>query len=373
MLEIWPELPIYIYSIGYLIMEKERDDCITALQHNHRVSGIYLKWTANAAWETFAPLMYQPFPALTHLFIEPDAQISPISPSFLGGSAPSLQFLHLLSVPFPALPGFLLSATNIVRLWYEDIPRSGYISSQEMVTGLSALTHLEYLSLTFLSFRDLPDREIRIPPPHTRAPLPALTNLHFQGAPEYMENLVAQTDPSSLQSFGLTFFHQEILEVSELAKFVHRADKLSLADQAEVAYMTDSISIKLLSGNNPKTLDIQLLCRHSQFRLSYLVRLCASCLPIPSHFECLVINVQRPSWNNVILDQDPQWLDLLRLFSSVKQLHLAKTVAHPVAQILGGLPAEQVLGVLPTLESVFMAQLKPFGPVKEAISKFADA
>ena len=76
---------------------------------------------------------------------------------------------------------------------------------------------------------------------------------------------------------------------------------------------------------------------------------------------------------NVILDQDPQWLELLRLFSSVKQLHLAKTVAHPVAQILGGLPAEQVLGVLPTLESVFMAQRKPFGPVKEAISEFADA
>jgi hypothetical protein len=34
----------------------------------------------------------------------------------------------LVGVPFPALPELLLSATNLVRLCYDDIPRSGYIS-----------------------------------------------------------------------------------------------------------------------------------------------------------------------------------------------------------------------------------------------------
>ena len=37
MLDIWPQLPIYIYAMGYLVIEKES---IAALRLNHRVSGI---------------------------------------------------------------------------------------------------------------------------------------------------------------------------------------------------------------------------------------------------------------------------------------------------------------------------------------------
>ena len=326
--------------------------------------------------------MYQPFPVLTHLSIALELLVSPISPSFLGGSAPFLQVLDLVGVPFPSSPQFLFSATNLVHLSYtiNDVPSSGYISPQAMVTSLSALTRLEYLSLTPLLFiLDVPDRAIRIlhPHPHTRTLLPALTNLHFRGAPEYMEDLVAQTDASSLERFDITFFHQEIeiLEVSELAKFVRRADKLSLVDRAQVLYMIDSISVRLseiLSGVKPKTLEIDFVFPHSQFRLSHLFQLCASCFSTPSLFESLLINVERHSWYEFIYQPDPQWLELLCLFSNVKQLRLAKAVAHSIAQILGGIPAERVLGVLPALEIIFMAELNPFGPVKEAISKFVD-
>ena len=362
--------------MGYLVMEKERDDCIAALRLNDRVSVIHFRGTAFSSWETFAPLMYQPFPALTHFSAYLELLVSPICPSFLGGSTPSLQVLDLVGVPFPALPQLLLSATNLVHLSYNDVPSSGYISPQAMVTSLSALTRLEYFSLTpLLSFRDVPNKAIRIPPPHTRTLLPALTIFHFRGAPEYAEDLVAQTDASSLERFDITFFHQEILEVSELAKFVRRADKLSLVGLGQVVYMTDRVSVRLseiLSGVMPKTLEIHLICPHSQFRLSHLVQLCASCFPTPSLFESLLINVERHSWYEFIYQPDPQWLELLCLFSNVKQLRLAKAVAHPIAQTLGELPAERVLGVLPALEIIFMAELKPFGPVKEAISKFVD-
>ena len=79
---------------------------------------------------------------------------------------------------------------------------------------------------------------------------------------------MAQTDASSLERFDITFFHQEIeiLEVSELAKFVRRADKLSLVDRAQVLYMIDSISFRLsdiLSGVKPKTLEIDFVFPHS--------------------------------------------------------------------------------------------------------------
>ena len=374
MLDVWPELHIYIHDFPYLA-DRGRDNLAAALRLNHRVSGIQLERISDRAWETFGPLMQQSFPALTHLWLGPYLKDA-ISRSFLDGSAPHLQALVLIGISFLALPELLLSATNLVRLWCDNIPRSGYILPQAMVTVLSALTRLESLSLTFKSFRDLQDRTIRIPPPRTRAILPTLTNLHFRGVPGYIENLVAQIDTPSLERMVTTLFHQEVLEVSELAKFVRRSEKLSLADRAQVAYMSDRISVRLskkLPGVGDKTLELEFLCHQSQSRLSYLVQLCASCFPTPSPFERLLINVQRRSWQVVIPDPDPQWMDLFRLFSTVKYLRLSKCVTHHVAQALGVLSAERVLEVLPVLEIVFMSDLRSFGPVKEAISEFADA
>ena len=70
---------------------------------------------------------------------------------------------------------------------------------------------------------------------------------------------------------------------------------------------------------------------------------------------------------------DPQWLELLRLFNTVKELRLDGIVAPRAAQVLRRLPAEQVSEVLPALGIVFISGLQSFGPVREAISEFADA
>jgi len=374
MLDVWPELPIYIHDFGHS-QKEARDDLVAALRLNHRVSGIRFVYTSGSGWETFAPLMQLSFPALTHLWLQPIFSEPVISRSFLGGSAPSLRVLVLIRIPFPPLVEILLSATNLVRVRYENIPRSGYISPQAMITGLSALTQLESLSLTFRSPGDLPDRAIRIPPPHTRILLPVLTDLSFEGAPEYMEDLVAQIDAPSLESVQITLFNQEVLEVSELAKFVRRADKLSLPHQAEVILNSHSISIKLspellLGKFDPKTLVLYLTCNESVLWLSYLARFCASCFPALSPFESLYIDV---SMLYPLQDVIDRWLELLRLFTTVKNLRLSKTVAPRVAQALGGLPVEQLTEVLPALENVFISGLEPSGRIWEAISKFADA
>jgi hypothetical protein len=228
MLDIWPELPIFIYAWRH----PDRDakyEVVAALKLNHRASVIRFRKTSYSEWETFAPLMQQPFPALTRLSVYPNHSIkNAISRSFLGGSAPSLRDLVLIGVPFPALPELLLSTTNLVRLWYQNIPPSGYISPQAMVTGLSVLTRLESLSLTFYPPQSLPDVAIHIPPPHTRTLLPALTLLRYHGVPEYMEDLVAQIDAPSLESMEITLLHREVLVVSQLAEFFRHADKLSL-------------------------------------------------------------------------------------------------------------------------------------------------
>jgi len=379
MLDIWPELPIHVLGCGHPSKEA-RDDVVAALRLNHRVSGIRLRKYSDSEWEACAPLMQHSFPALTHLWVELAVSIkNTISGPFLGGSAPSLRAIQLCGVPFPALPELLFSTTNLVHLWHDSIPRSGYISPQAMVTCLSALPRLESLSLSFQSPQSLPDRTIQIPPPHTRILLPFLNHLRFRGAPEYMEDLVAQIDTPLLESVQIAVFNQEVLEVSELAKFVRRADKLSLPHQAEVTFKSDFISTmlspRLLIGLfNPKTLMLNLACPESALRLSCLTKFCVSCLPTLSPFESLHIHVPvYYAWQDVIDEPDPQWLELLRLFNTVKNLRLSKIVAPHVAQTLRGLLVERVMEVLPALENVFISRLEPSGPVREAISEFADA
>ena len=379
MLDIWPELPVYICN--WVCTTKETTDKVTdALRLNHRVSGIGLHGMSASAWEKLAPLMQQPFPALTHLLLQShhsDSITNPISPSFLAGSAPCLRFFYLDSIPFPALPNLLLSATNLVRLSCTINQSSGYIPPQAMVTGLSALTRLQSLSLKFRP-ESPAYRAIRIPPPHTRTLLPSLTFLEFRSVPEYMEDLVVQIDAPLLESMKITLFHREGLEVSELSKFVHRADKLSLINRAEVTFSFDRISVtlsqELLEDKiDPKTLRLELDCSEPNLRLSYLAQFCASCLPSLSPFESLHICVPLYSWEDIIDDPDHKWLGLLRLFNTVQGLYLSTYVAPRVAQALKGLPAERVMEVLPVLENVFISRLKSLGHVKEAIFEFADA
>ena len=190
-----------------------------------------------------------------------------------------------------------------------------------------------------------------------------------------MEDLVTQVDAPLLESMDITLFYREGLEVSQLAKFVRRADKLSLVDRADVTFHGDRISVQL-SQELPgiKTLVLDLTCYEQDLRLSYLAQFCASCLPTISPFECLEIHVPYFPWTrDVIGNPDPQWLELLRLFNTAKDLCLYKCVAPRVAQALKRLPVEQVTEVLPALENVFISGLERFGPVKGAISEFADA
>jgi hypothetical protein len=71
----------------------------------------------------------------------------PLPDGLLGGSSPRLQFLALHSIPFPALPKFLLAATDLVHLALERIPHNGYISPEAIVTCLAVLANLKFSPL----------------------------------------------------------------------------------------------------------------------------------------------------------------------------------------------------------------------------------
>ena len=176
MLDIWPALPLIILGDTYHPARRV-DNIVAALKCTDRVCHIELPFLMASDWEIHLAAMQQPFPELTRLQLlwEDEIDEATVVPdSFLGGSAPRLDSLELIGIPFPGLPKLLLSATRLVTLHLTNIPHSGYLSPNVMVAALFMLTSLEHLTLTFKSPESCPDLESRRLPPSTRSVLPVL-------------------------------------------------------------------------------------------------------------------------------------------------------------------------------------------------------
>ncbi len=361
MLDIWPELPIIVEDYDGSKMMQDADNLIAALKLNDRVSRINLWRVSSSELKTFAAVMQDPFPALTDLLVVADEMAPVISDSFLGGSAPRLQYLVLEGIPFPALPGILLSATDLVDLQLKDLPHSGYISPEAMVTCLSTLARLESLILEFQSPRSRPNRASQFPPPPTRTILPSLTYLHFKGVTEYLEDLVTQIDVPLLEYISITFFNQLIFDMSQLPEFLCRTEKFKILDRADVFFLEDLIIVKLSlqTGADTTRLQLGISCRKLDWQLSSLAQVCDSALPTLSALEGLNLGptIYAP---DLLPGQDEientQWLDVLRPFTNVKDVHLSKQVAPCIAPALQELTDEGIMitEVLPALQNVFL-------------------
>jgi hypothetical protein len=148
-LNIWPAIPIAIDTHIPESRQPGVTNIITALNQHNRVCNITIWNIPDSLLKIFAT-MKKPFPALTHLELDSSNKNLPIlSSSFLGGSAPRLERLWLWGIPFLGLPKLLLATSDLVNLSLLNIPESGYISPEVMVTSLSSLTRLEDLTLGF--------------------------------------------------------------------------------------------------------------------------------------------------------------------------------------------------------------------------------
>ena len=196
--------------------------------------------------------MSTPFPVLTDLKLWSIDENPPILPdSFLGGSAPLLRDLHLFGVPFLALPKLLSSATNLVCLRLCHLPHHGYMSPDAIVTGLSALTRLESLSLQFRSPRYQTNPQVRLTPPLTLVVLPALTEISFLGDSEYLGDTVARIDTPLLCKVDITFFNQLGFSTStpSLRHFISRTELFRAPHRAHIIFSVFHLTVKLFHQN----------------------------------------------------------------------------------------------------------------------------
>ena len=121
-------------------------------------------------------------------------------------------------------------------------------------------------------------------------------------------------------------------------------------------------------------LNVGISCGELDWQVSFLEQVCTSSLPPLSALEYLYISehpYEQPVWEDDI--DGALWLELLRPFTTVKDLFLSENIALRVVPALQELVGGRTIEVLPTLQNVFIEGLQPSGPVQEGIGKFAAA
>ncbi len=331
-LDIWPVLPLVIR--GDMTLTSGVDNIVVALGQSNRVCQVNLWKAGRQPLENVLAAMQVPFPKLTKLrLFSLDDETPPVIPdSFLGGSAACLQDLELSGIPFPGLPKLLSSATHLVYLDLSDIPHTGYFSPDAMVALLSALSNLKGLSLKFQSPQSYPNLKSRQLPPLKRSVIPSLTRFFFKGVTEYLEDLVTCIDAPQLDDLRIIFFNHYVASLIEIS------------------------------------------CREPDWQLSSIVQVCNSSLPPLSMVEDLYIEHQYSQlvWKSDAIE-NTLWLELLPPFTAVKNLYLAEEFAPGIAAALEELVEGRITEVLPSLQNIFIQELKPQGPFREHIEQFVAA
>jgi hypothetical protein len=348
-------------------------DYEAAIVHPDRVYEINFRVTSPQL-QRLASAMQEPFPALTRLTLGSrlgsEAPAPALPEGFVGGSVPSLQYLSLYYIAYPALPKLLSSATDLTTLHLLSHPV--YISPEAMVTSLSTLTRLERLSLKFRPPLSSPDWESQRPPPPTRTVLPALTWFKFEGISEYLEDLLALID-IPLLDYSCIVFDQLISDISQLALFMKRTKRFHALNEAHVTFDYDDLGvgsllpIHMFDGKS----GFKILCRGLDWRLSSLAQVFKAFFPSMYMVEHLY--VYGPSVLPSRWQENLEWLKIYRPFTVVKNLYLSREFAPHVASAMQELVGGKVAEVLPTLQNIFLEGLQPSGPIQEDIQKFVAA
>ncbi|KAH9996403.1 hypothetical protein BJV74DRAFT_795063 [Russula compacta] len=332
MLRLSPALPIVIkYSHKHPrslpALPEDQDNLIAALQHQDR----------------------ELFPALTSLMLGSNDETSLVLPDeFLAGAAPRLQRVWLEGMAFPALPKLFLSDLVELHLW--NIPVTGYISPETIVTYLSTLTKLRYLFIGFHSPSSRPhQRDIDRPPP-TRTVLLTLTQFCFHGVSEYLEDFVSRIDAPHLSFATITFFNQLIFDIPQLPQLICRTEKLKSPNRATVVFNGDDVVITFYSLGRKK----KLVAKASRYESRpenqtgkfHHWRRCVASPPLFS-----------PTWDG----------------SKSTKVAFSEKLGPFVAAALQDLGRDRAAEVLPTLDSLFLQGAQPSGSVQDAIQPFVTA
>jgi hypothetical protein len=304
-------------------------------------------------------------PGADRSVLRSDEETVPVLPdSFLGGSAPRLQFLRFLS------------ATHLGAL---HVSHSGYISPDTVITALSTLTNLQKLrsllcfisnpldlTLTWQSEACFPRHALSSPFSHF---------FSFKGVCEYLDDFVARIDTHRLNKLYITFFNDIVFDAPRFIQFINRTPTLKVFENADVVFEDRAAKVKFSSQTSDnRSLEVGISCREWDWQVSSLEQVCTTCLPPLSTTEDVYI-YSAMYWQSNRQDniENSLWLELLRSFTAVKNLYVSKEFAPLIVPALQELVASRTTESLPTLQNILLEGLQLSGPIQKVIGKFVAA
>jgi len=382
MSNVWPALPIVIrdnYSNVYSgsPLMGGAGNIVAALRLRDRVHQISFLDYPSPLLERIAASMLGSFPALTSLTITSRDHMIPVAvfpEAFLGGSAPRLRSCFLMGIPlFPGIQKLFLSTNQLVELTLRDIPHSGYISPEDVVTCMSAMPNLKQFCLGFRSRESIPSQPNywRLPPPPTPAVLPSLTEFGFKGASEYMEDLLPRINAPLIYNVSIWLFYLLIFDTPQLYNFLSRTQIFEPSSGAAVSFYDDEVYFR---HGHQFSLSITGVTLSRE--LSSLVQICSLSFPPICSLKRLDIRLNRWSAPHYPGDTDMEyvrWLDFFHPFTALEYLCLDKNAARRIVPALrhSHLAPEGATQMLPALQSLFINELSY--PLQEGIVEFVTA
>jgi hypothetical protein len=377
-LDVWPRsFPIVIQESGSRL-PLSGANIIAALEHHDRVSEIDL-YTTSTVLKRLYRVMKKPYPVLTHFeLISNSKSALVLRDTLLGGSAPRLETLSLMGISFPALPKWLPFCLNLVVVQLERIPNTGYISPEAMATALSALTKLKVVRIGFESPASRPDPGNRFPSSFTRAVLPALTRLHFHGASEYFEDLVARIDTPAITSLKTWFFNQLEFDIPHLLQFISRTQIPGSFEQAKLYFQDRRAYIHVGHRDPPGgeefwiALSIVISCHALDWQVACLAQICGNISPFLSNVERILINtgyfndVVFSDWKDYV--DNPRWVEIFHAFSALQHMNIPPRLGGIIGSALQELTEERVMDALPMLRHLYLPP--PSESTQQAIQPF---
>ena len=363
-LPFWPvTLPLIVdYDLSsFRYDSSDEDNIVAVLGHPSRVHRITIRGGAPLI-EKVITTMRESFPVLTHLDLGYDYRLwSPvpfpdIPRGFLGKSAVRLQHFRLCYISFPNLPMFLLSTRNLVTLKLKEIPPNGHISPEALVGGLAVLTRLTTLSISFC------DKVEEISPfgefkshldPLARAVLPALTNFHYEGRSEYLEDFLVRIDTPLLDNVRVEYvFPGDQLEIPQFSRFIERTENLKLDQftRAEGVFFSKNSYFKFDCPQEKSSLSLNMFQAGCPMQVATMAHVLGQLAAMFSNVGDLFAHGDYRVWSGVL--GVTEWQIFFRLFPAVETLRLCGEAASCISSALEDTAEDVFTDVLPALRVI---------------------
>ena len=346
------------YGPAQSLTSDDEDNFFAALEHLDRICHVDLKLPSSQLHKLAAE-MQEPIPFLKQLTLLSADRNAPVLPGgFLGGAASCLQRITLGGIIFPELPTLLLSSRDLVSLDFHDIPRNGYISPDVMVACLAGLPRLERF---FIGFHSATPHHHRVRVPlASRTILPSLTYIELRGASEYLEELLSQINSPRLNQIDISYFNQLVdLQAMQPFKLIDRSEdpELTLLTHAVVTFINRLVTLEMYQDplRHPHQAPVRtsVICQGIDWQVSHIAQIISHASAILSRVVHLKLEESGADEDRQLESMDKrEWLHLLRQFSAVETLHIARKLARHVALALEDVAEEMVPELLPALSSI---------------------